>query len=120
MGKLTNLKPAMRTLSSSLAFSNGKAETERRIMAPPTWKRWYHTKPWAKLRKAILIRDGFTCQMCHKMTAKSANLVADHKKPHRGNAELFWDINNIWTLCAPCHSSRKQREEQSTPQGVWD
>jgi 5-methylcytosine-specific restriction endonuclease McrA len=42
----------------------------------------------------------------------TSKLVADHKKPHRGNEHLFWDDTNLTTLCASCHSSAKQREEQ--------
>ncbi|WP_312009777.1 HNH endonuclease [Bradyrhizobium australafricanum] len=37
--------------------------------------------------------------------------VADHIKPHRGNAELFFDPNNLQSLCAACHDSTKQRIE---------
>lgn len=39
--------------------------------------------------------------------------VADHIKPHKGDIELFFDINNVQTLGAvPCHNSDKQRIEK--------
>jgi 5-methylcytosine-specific restriction endonuclease McrA len=38
--------------------------------------------------------------------------VADHKVPHRGDAELFWK-GELQSLCAHCHSSAKQREEKA-------
>lgn len=41
-----------------------------------------------------------------------AATVVDHKVPHRGNDELFWNPDNHQPLCAQCHSSAKQREER--------
>lgn len=37
--------------------------------------------------------------------------VTDHIKPHKGNPVLFWDPNNLQSLCKPCHGSEKQLEE---------
>lgn len=63
----------------------------------------------------------FTCKMCGRTHGNTSKLVADHKQPHRGNSRLFWDRDNLQTLCAdPCHNTVKQREEQATPPGVWD
>jgi len=75
------------------------------------WRKWYKTARWQKLRWAVLGRDLFTCQKCKRVEADSSKLVADHRKRHRGTAELFWDIANLWTLCKPCHDSWKQAEE---------
>lgn len=62
---------------------------------------------------ATLTRDLFTCQMCGRIEANTSALVADHRKPHRGDERLFWDPANLWTLCkSPCHDKHKQREEQ--------
>lgn len=61
---------------------------------------------------AVLVRDLFTCQRCGVIEADTSQLVADHKRPHRGVEALFWDITNLWTLCKPCHDSWKQREER--------
>lgn len=63
----------------------------------------------------VLLRDMFTCQWpgCGRVEPNTSKLVADHRRPHRGDPVLFWDARNLWTLCAPCHSSLKQREEAS-------
>jgi len=58
-----------------------------------------------------LVRDLFTCQRCGQIEGDTSKLIADHRRPHRGIAALFWDILNLWTLCASCHSSWKQRAE---------
>lgn len=41
--------------------------------------------------------------------------VADHIKPHKGDEVLFFDLNNLQSLCKPCHDSDKQREENGRP-----
>nr|WP_259672432.1 hypothetical protein [Rhizobium sp. NLR12b] len=57
--------------------------------------------------------------MCARIEGDTSKLVADHRKPHRGDPALFWDRNNLWCLCEACHSTEKQKEEQSAPPGVW-
>lgn len=36
--------------------------------------------------------------------------VVDHKVPHRGNAELFWDRENWQGLTKSCHDAKTARE----------
>jgi hypothetical protein len=44
--------------------------------------------------------------------------VVDHKIPHKGNRELFWDQNNWQSLCFHCHSGyKRQLETQGTTRG---
>lgn len=38
--------------------------------------------------------------------------TVDHKKPHKGNMELFVDPGNLQTLCHTHHSKDKQIEER--------
>jgi 5-methylcytosine-specific restriction endonuclease McrA len=67
----------------------------------------------------VLERDNFACRMCG-IIRPTPDLVADHRKPHNGDASLFWDEANLQTLCAECHSSTKQAEEiKSGPRGMW-
>ncbi|WP_404711499.1 HNH endonuclease [Sphingomonas sp. MMS24-J13] len=78
------------------------------------YRAWYKLKEWRDLRWATLVRDMFTCQMCGKVEGDTSKLVADHDKPHRGDRALFFDPNNLKTLCAsPCHSKHKQAMEQA-------
>jgi 5-methylcytosine-specific restriction protein A len=87
--------------------------TDYRSPEAAAYRPLYRTKAWQRLRFAILTRDLFTCQMCGKAEGNTSQLVADHKTPHKGNLNLFWDEANIWTLCAPCHNSTKQSEERT-------
>jgi 5-methylcytosine-specific restriction endonuclease McrA len=91
-----------------------RKDRDRRRDARP-YRRWYKTARWQRLSRSVIERDGFICQWpgCGKFEPKRSMLVADHRTPHRGDETLFWDENNLWTLCKPCHDSRKQREERS-------
>ena len=76
-------------------------------------RKQYNTSRWRKIRLMIFKRDGFKCQMngCGRVESDISRLVCDHIKPHRGDRLLFWDPENLQTLCKPCHDSTKQREE---------
>lgn len=45
--------------------------------------------------------DGIIC---------TANVV-DHKKPHKGDLELFFDSTNLQSLCEVHHNGAKTRQE---------
>lgn len=119
MARLSTLKPLLATLKPSVAFMpEGRREMDRHRDAQP-WRKWYHTARWKALRWSVLLRDGFTCQRCGDLVrdGDTSKLVADHREPHRGDEALFWDENNLQTLCSPCHSGAKQREENRARRG---
>lgn len=58
-------------------------------------------------RKNILIRDNFTCCMCHKIGGK---LFSHHIKRFIDNIELRLDVDNGITLCEPCHILTLKKE----------
>jgi 5-methylcytosine-specific restriction endonuclease McrA len=37
--------------------------------------------------------------------------ICDHIIAHKGDEDLFWDADNLQSLCKPCHDRIKQREE---------
>jgi 5-methylcytosine-specific restriction protein A len=119
MGRLKALRSTVAPLAPRVGFIQGdeKAQDKSRNMMAP-WRAWYKTARWTSLRKVILVRDLYTCHMCGRIAYKG--MVVDHKVPHRGNEARFWDENNLQVLCQTCHSGEKQRQEQSTPTGVWD
>lgn len=39
--------------------------------------------------------------------------VVDHIKPHKGDEKIFFDANNLQSLCKPCHDSHKAKQENS-------
>lgn len=87
----------------------------------PPWRKWYKTARWQALRLSTFVRDLFTCQICGRLEGDTSKLVCDHKKPHRGSEQLFFNPLNLQTLCTHCHDTVKRQEEQETKhhQGVW-
>jgi 5-methylcytosine-specific restriction protein A len=86
------------------------------------WRAWYKTARWAKLRQQVFLRDMFTCQYpgCARIEGNTSLLVAHHKRAHRGNEALFWDVTNLETICKPCHDGPVQaREHEEQITGDW-
>lgn len=112
MAKLSSLKPMLGGLRPIIGRLPGREayERERRTVS---WRGWYKLARWKRLRMEVFVRDHFTCQWpgCGKLESDTSQLVADHRKAHRGDEALFWDIRNLWALCKPCHDGAKQREE---------
>lgn len=97
-----------------------------RQRADQPWRRWYKTARWQALREQVLIRDRYVCQATGALlvgTYPAPNsAVVDHRKPHRGDERLFWDIDNLHAISKAHHDSVKQREEQASlhMRGVWN
>jgi 5-methylcytosine-specific restriction endonuclease McrA len=71
--------------------------------------RLYCTAAWRKRRAQQLAREPL-CRKCHERGLITPATVADHVEPHRGDRVKFYR-GELASLCAPCHSSDKQREE---------
>jgi len=123
LAKLTQLKPKLKSSVSRLA----PLATGQRDRSHAAWRAWYRTADWRELKRFVHRRDDYVCQICGNVCAgkypADDSPVADHKKPHRGDRKMFFDPQNVWTICKmPCHDQVKQREEQGSLQtrGVWD
>lgn len=125
MGKLKALKPSVATLAPRVGFTPGdqKAGDRARNNAAP-WRAWYRTQRWQRLRQQVFVRDFYKCQrtgaLCIGKYPEPNSPVANHKVPHRGNPDLFWDINNLETITKAEHDKVVQAEEQAIPTGRWD
>ena len=60
---------------------------------------------WQKVRLKIL-RAQPLCIECAKDGMVVEAKEVDHKTPHRGDMELFYDESNLQGLCKPCHSRK--------------
>jgi 5-methylcytosine-specific restriction protein A len=79
-------------------------------MANAAYSHLYNTAHWKRLRRLQLI-DHPLCCYCARLGVITAATVADHIKPHKGDLALFYDSDNLQSLCAPCHDKIKQIEE---------
>lgn len=82
----------------------------------PEYRFLYNDKRWPILRKRIFLRDGYTCQWkgCGKsLTGKGQQPnapVAHHIKDHKGDRALFFDEDNLMSICKECHDGPAQRQ----------
>ncbi|MBE3637476.1 HNH endonuclease [Mangrovicoccus algicola] len=113
--RLSVLAPRVRTLplQKSAEAKARRREHDARRDAEHAWRGWYKTARWQKLRWRVLADALFRCAYCGRSTHDTSQLVADHKRPHRGDAALFWDRANLQCLCKRCHDSDKQRMERA-------
>lgn len=73
------------------------------------WRKWYKLARW-EARRQVQFNEQPLCEMCLQSEIVTPADTADHVIPHRGDYELFW-YGKLQSLCAPCHSRHKQREE---------
>ena len=74
------------------------------------WRHLYKTAAWQRLRESQLAQEPL-CRYCSEMGRTTAATVCDHIEPHKGDEQLFFDADNLQSLCKTCHDSVKQREE---------
>ncbi|MEE9984215.1 HNH endonuclease signature motif containing protein [Agrobacterium pusense] len=75
------------------------------------YRRLYKTSRWQRLREAQLAAEPL-CRFCLAVEDVTEATVCDHIKPHKGDEALFYDPNNLQSLCAPCHDKLKARIER--------
>lgn len=63
----------------------------------------YNSPEYREFRLAVLSRDNWTCQDCHK---RGGRLQVHHLKPWGPHPELRYSVDNAVTLCRPCHLGR--------------
>jgi len=115
MGRLKQLKPSLARMRPVVAYLERQPDQDRAERHP--WRAWYGTARWRALAKKIKLRDLFTCKRCGLIDGNKRGVEADHRIPHRGDPVLFWDEDNLQTLCKSCHSSAKQKEEAAARRG---
>lgn len=89
---------------------DGSGEFDRRRRRAKPSRRWYSLAAWRARREDQLAREPVCRMHFERDGAMVTATVADHVKPHREDAALFW-YGELQSLCAECHSSVKQREE---------
>ena len=75
-------------------------------------KRLYDSPRWRKLRAFVLAEEPL-CRLCAEMGRDTPANTVDHIQPHKNNPNLFFDRNNLQSLCASCHSRHKRIQENS-------
>jgi len=75
------------------------------------WQHLYDTKTWKVLRAECLYVTPW-CVLCAQRDIYTPATVVDHIKPHKGDEALFFNFDNLQSLCKACHDRHKQRAEK--------
>ena len=54
--------------------------------------------------RAVLARDNYCCVRCSAVSAGSRSLHVHHLAPWAGNKSLRFCMENVVTICRPCHN----------------
>lgn len=84
---------------------------------PSAAKRGYNHN-WRKARLSYLKRHPL-CVHCLKEGRTTEANEVDHIVPHRGDNQLFHDVNNWQALCSHHHSKKTNEEKKLYKGGKW-
>lgn len=74
--------------------------------------KFYQSTAWRELR-ALKIEQSPLCEECQRKGITTLAQVVDHIVPiSKGGAKL--DIENLQSLCNPCHNSKSGKEAHGT------
>ena len=101
----TNPSPLLRALRSQSKRGSknpmyGRRSPNWRGGVTPINEQIRRSVPYKQWRKAVFIRDDYTCQGCGK---RGGELQADHELPFSVYPDLRFEILNGRTFCKPCH-----------------
>jgi len=82
-----------------------------------SYRTLYSSKHWKTLRRQALTRDEYRCQ--HSGCGAHLQAGRDHLRsavvhnltPHKGDLELFFELDNLQSVCWTCHSGDIQSTE---------
>ncbi|NMA84113.1 MAG: HNH endonuclease [Epulopiscium sp.] len=57
------------------------------------------------------LTEGNYCKVHQREWIENIIVAVDHIKPHKGNEDLFYDINNLQSLCKSCHDRKTAKED---------
>lgn len=93
----------------TLVKSGRCAKHTTRVRRNPGIVRLYNSSEWQVLRSAQLVKEPW-CADCLYNNAKQLATDVDHIRAHRGDPKLFFDEQNLQSLCKRHHSVKTARE----------
>lgn len=64
----------------------------------------YKSTRWEKVRKIVLIRDNYLCQVCLRHGIITPANTVHHKVELRDDITKAFDLNNLESICPACHN----------------
>ena len=73
---------------------------------------WYSSTRWKAYRKRYLMEHPLCeCKECTENGWVYAASVVDHRVPHKGDYDLFWDSDNHQAMYKPHHDKKTASED---------
>lgn len=120
MGRLRNIRPVLGTIGPAvrpISREQNRRQYDAQRAETQAWRAWYGLARWKRLRLMVLQRDGYVCRKTGVLLAgkypADDSAVVDHVAPHRGDPELFWNMDNLQSLSKKYHDSVKQALERA-------
>src|SRR5262245_46953185 len=88
-----------------------KASRFNRSPEAEHYRKLYKTKRWQLIRRQQLTSNPL-CALCQEEKKLTPATIVHHIEAHKGNEVLFYDLDNLQSLCASHHNSDKQSEER--------
>lgn len=95
-----------------------KSERSKDIRKEGKFDTWYKTKKWQKLRRYVLMRDKYLCQLEVRYGKRIDAEVVHHIFPVEEYPELFFNADNLISLSKKAHNKMHDRmTDEITPEG---
>lgn len=75
-------------------------------------KKVYNSKKWKLAREKALLRDSMLCVICKAEGKETLAKEVDHIEELRDDMTKAYDLDNLQSLCIPCHRKKTQREKE--------
>ena len=91
----------------------GRCEKHKIVRTSTTkHQKLYSNARWRKLR-LMQVRRYPLCVGCLEHGITTTATEVDHIQPHEGNLRLMYDVNNLQSMCKPCHSRKTMKENNA-------
>ena len=90
-------------------YETASLDRLREIRKPPERSALYASSAWKLMRDWQLNRSPL-CDECRKHGLAVAATDVDHVRAHRGDRALFFDAENLQSLCRKCHHRKTMQE----------
>lgn len=74
---------------------------------------FYHSKEWQAVRRQVLDRDHYLCQVCKRAGRITPAGTVHHITPLRVDYSKRLDPANLETICPACHNAEHRERAQS-------
>ena len=97
---------------------------KRKENRPNGYQRGYSDRRHSAWRRAVLLRDNWTCRACGHVCGEKGNAHADHVSPVVPGTKVCvdgrsrYDVDVGQCLCHSCHSSKTANETAARARGT--